>query len=149
MRKGKGMDLEAVLKLGPGRELDAAVAVYVFGHKNVRLVPDHPWGCLRDNTPEEEAEDRKCGVKNEYRPVPDYSEYVSDAWSVFLNVCDRLFSVRRCFFDELQAMTTHTPPGCSRPVTVAWPDVLVVLRDRLPECICKAALVAVAGGRKT
>jgi hypothetical protein len=63
------------------------------------------------------------------------------AWQVFTYICNNwLYSKRKKFFDALQDQA-RLPSGD----LAAWPDVLVVLVDKMPEAICKAAYKAVTG----
>ena len=56
-------------------------------------------------------------------------------WAVLYHMMDQWrFSRRKKFFDGLWQMA-RTQSGD----LVAWPDVLVVLRNRFPEAICQAA----------
>jgi hypothetical protein len=68
--------------------------------------------------------------------IYNYSTDISYAWDVFKEVSTWLFSKRRRFFQEIQSFTRTNSEAI-----IAWPDVLIVLKDRMPEAICKAALI--------
>lgn len=125
------------------REIDAQVHREVMGivwdETRCRvcgwpIVPEGEQGCWASN----------CGM----RPLPErradepakYSTNISHAWNVHQLICGRLFSVRRRYYAALQEIASE---GCS--FIVAWPDVLTILRDRLPLAICLAAMKAVRG----
>jgi hypothetical protein len=121
----------------PGRELDLRVAGEVMGWSNLsrgsRGIGAFGWHPgLTDVPPHGRI------------PVPNYSTDMRAAWEVHLAICERLFSVRRRYFAALQDLTRPEPPSdFVRPLDgAAWPDVLVVLRHRMPEAICLAALTA-------
>lgn len=79
------------------------------------------------------------GGEPSYRQdIPNYAGSIADAWRVHQAMCARLFSVRLAYFAALQNQTEE-----EAGFRVSWPDVLVVLRDRFPEAICRAALQAV------
>lgn len=80
---------------------------------------------------------RKCRRPWE---VPRYSSSMEKAWRVHREMCGRLFSSRRKYFDLLQGQARRDG------VVPAWPDVLVVLRDVMPGAICRAALGTVSRG---
>jgi hypothetical protein len=82
---------------------------------------------------------------------PEYSKNIAAAWLVHAAMCDRPFSVRRRYLQELQDIASERVNKTRRealavytPAVVAWPDVLVVLRDQMSEAICLAARKAVA-----
>jgi hypothetical protein len=65
-----------------------------------------------------------------------FSMFLDDAWIVFNFVMDNyLFSKRRKFLHLLQEQAR-----LENGELPAWPDVLVVLRKRLPHAICLAFL---------
>lgn len=69
----------------------------------------------------------------------NYSSDMSDAWKVFQNIKERLFSTRQKFMKELQLLiscNTDLPIG----QMLAWPDAFWWIT---PELICRAALEAV------
>ena len=124
------------------RELDAKIA-QLMGHTLIRLktgdiVESHHEASGGGSVSEMRA--GKVVVHRfpaGYAWLTPYSTSIADAWLVFQFMCSQLFSVRRKFFRALQAQTVTSDGDL-----VTWPDVLVVLRDRLPEAICKAALEA-------
>lgn len=67
---------------------------------------------------------------------PRYSEDMSTAWTVYLKAMEGHFSQRKRFHMELQFLTSHDGH------MIAWPDVLMVLRHKMPESICKASLLS-------
>jgi len=54
------------------------------------------------------------------------------AWSIHLRMCDKPASIRKLYFSTL-----------AEAAGVAWPEVLVALRDDFPLQICRAACRAV------
>lgn len=106
--------IEAIT-LPAGRELDALIEETVFGH-------------------------RVSGDLEGLSQVPYYSTSMRHAWTVHLAMCERPFSQRKQYLNEIQL---QAPAGMSIygfQHYVAWPDVLVVLRHQLPQVICLAAL---------
>lgn len=101
------------------RELDAQVAEKIFGLTVV-------W---------------EAGVpflRHEVSPCPCYSSDIADGWPVLLEMMGRRFSVRNAFFE---ALTEEGNLGKSLYPDGIW--LLQVLKDRMPEAICKSALAAV------
>ena len=113
-----------------GRELDALV--YERVHNTHVAIDTHGrlWGVDTDREP-------YPGQGWFYVISESPSTNIKAAWKVFLLMCDRPFSKRRRFFDALQREAALSGGGVA-----AWPDVLVVLRNRMPEAICRAALAA-------
>lgn len=98
------------------------------------------WVASRDST----------GVRLGTR-LPKYSIDMAQAWAVHRLVCGWSFSRRQQYFASLQdqasAITNKTNRQAMAPeryadMLVMWPDVLCILVDRMPEAICRAALVA-------
>jgi hypothetical protein len=114
--------------LQAGRELDALVAEKVMGIKC--------GVCLQDGQLEP--------ITMDWREIPHYFTDIAAAWEVHLEACSWLFSKRRQYLRALQEQA-RTENG----ELVAWPDVLVVLRDRMPEAICLAALEVSKDGTPT
>lgn len=71
---------------------------------------------------------------------PDYAGDIAEGWEVHIAMCERPFSIRQLYFREIQEQTAS---ASNEGFLVAWPDVLVILRDRFPEVICRAALRAI------
>lgn len=128
-------------QLEAGRELDALVDATVFG----RSWPDDRcrvcgWpfradgGCMSDNCSMRPAPARRAD-----EPA-HYSRDIAAAWPLFQHCSSWVFSRRKRFFAALQSQAS-LPDG----TIVAWPDVLVVLRDRFPLAVCRAALAARVG----
>lgn len=117
------------------RELDAMIAERVMGAK---------WETWSDYVRSLILKGGYCAVtqidgRATVNPAcPRYSSFMGSAWDVHREMCDRPFSVRQRYLRAIQEQAT-TDDGAN---LVAWPDVLVVLRHRFPEAICKAALVA-------
>jgi hypothetical protein len=79
------------------------------------------------------CDDKSCKCSQfEFNP----SEDMNLAWMIFQKAMTWKFSRRKRFFDELQLLTT-TKSGA----IVAWPDVLCVLKNKMPKSICKAAII--------
>ncbi len=70
--------------------------------------------------------------------VSPFSSQMGSAWLVFQTACEWLFSRRSLFLSLLEDQAT-TPSG-SVPSGF---HKLAVMRDRFPEAICRAALLAV------
>jgi len=68
--------------------------------------------------------------------VPNYCEDMNTAWGVYMGMMKGYFSGRKRFYDELQFLT-KTECGLT-----AYPDVFTSLRYKMPESICKAALLS-------
>jgi hypothetical protein len=133
----------------PLRSLDAEVAETVFGWESFRC----GYFGTEDETPRmEQLSDwmDRVGLDavgdyfideaaeffvsaEDFRPSKD----IATAWQVHQKMCGSRLGVRIRYFDALKAQTE--PIAGFR---VAWPDVLVVLRDTMPEAICRAALEA-------
>jgi hypothetical protein len=112
------MTREEILTAPAGRDIDALVAK-AFDLPLTETVP-----------PGEQGEGQE-------RLIP-YSTEIAFAWPIFLRMNDRLFSVRQRFYQALADLAWGRAGG-SR---VLWPDVLTVLRHEFPECVCRAALIA-------
>jgi hypothetical protein len=133
-----GLTREQIEQEPVGRQLDAWVAQYVMDWYRVR-----DGDRLGRGLPTTES--RFLG----WSSVPLYSAHIQDAWDVFRHIHHDpnhhwLFSRRQAFYRALQEQTRQEVPGTGEIVTVAWPDVLAVLADKMPEAICRAALLAVA-----
>jgi hypothetical protein len=124
------------------RELDALVALKVMGF----WFADDQWWGKHPSTPGARAYASACtsprlrgGSYRETDGLPRFSDDLVAAWTVHLTMCDRLFSTRIRYLDALRE-ESRSPEG--------WlPDglhALVVLRDRFPLAICRAALTALA-----
>lgn len=123
------MTTVAELKVGP--ELDAQVAEHALGCVRVHI---NDRGYVFGAPPELIA---SGDLPEDHGRVqlPLYSSDLTAAWLVHLAMCNRRFSTRRTYFKALQAQAT-----LAAGIEVAWPDVLLVLRHRMPEAICLAAL---------
>lgn len=114
--------------------LDAKVGVEIMGDQVLAQpvvvgTPEHP----------RELSWKHNGVLMDEPPA--YSGDIAEGWEVHIAMCERPFSVRRRYFDAIQEQTRA---ASNEGFLVAWPDVLVILRDRFPEVICRAALRAVS-----
>lgn len=71
--------------------------------------------------------------------LPDFSGDIKAAWEVHKNIMNRVFSVRKRYFIELQRVVSkeYTESG---KTLIAYPDVLVFVK---PSHFCRAALLAV------
>lgn len=70
--------------------------------------------------------------------LPSYSTDIGDAWDVHLVMCDQRFSKRLRYIAALHEQSRSKeglPDGL---------HALIVLRDRFPEAICRAALAVMA-----
>ncbi|OWK34353.1 hypothetical protein [Fimbriiglobus ruber] len=70
--------------------------------------------------------------------VPAYSTEIALAWKVHQVACGWILSRRHAYLQAIQGQATFS----DGQMIAAWPDVLVVLRDRFPEAICRAAIRA-------
>lgn len=66
-----------------------------------------------------------------------YCTDIAAAWEIHHIMCKALFSTRREYLKKIQHYS-----WMKTGLTVAWPDVLVVLKDDLPDAICLSALLA-------
>ena len=97
--------------------------------------------CWENRMGQEWQNDIEAHVKAWRKPTRPYSSNLEAAWEVFNKMMDGLASQRMRFFEALQKQATYEVNG--RMVTIAWPDVLMVLRNRMPEAICRAAIETV------
>lgn len=112
----------------PGLALDARVALEVMGDEQ---------GDFGTNSDGRRKFTWRHGNSVSERP-PYYSSDIAAAWEVHLNVLNRVFSLRKAYHEALQQQASQQV-GFS----VAWPDVLTVLRHAMPKAICIAAISAV------
>lgn len=108
---------------------------YYNGVRQVMIV--HPQTDPPKETGWEKVEGRQWIGAWTIGHLPNYCEDIAAAWSVHLNICERLFSCRRRYFDALQLAAS-----AKTQMPVMWPDILVVLRLDMPKHICLAALSA-------
>lgn len=136
------MTRDDVLALSAGRELDRLVAQRVMGHVWRRY--NSPVGPVRylaapdDRDNWSDADGSEPEGDDPWRYPPCYSTSIAAAWEVFRHCCGWRFS-KRSFFLTLLEDQSRLPDG-------ALPRglfVLAALRDRFPEAVCKAALLAV------
>jgi hypothetical protein len=95
------------------QELDAAVHAHVFGRDPAKEL------------------------------VPMYSSTIAEAWRVHQAVCNLGFNQRKLYYYSLQKQATVLAEIDPAVQLVAWPEVLGVLKDHMPEAICRAALSVV------
>lgn len=74
--------------------------------------------------------------------VPAYSLDIGEAWKVHQEACGWLYSKRNRYLFDLQ-LQASVLAGLTLDQVVQWPDVLVVLKNHMPEAICRAALAVV------
>lgn len=136
------MTREEVLAMKPGRELDAKVAVEIFGWSHVAeygtnafdpalnmwfgVPPGRQFVTLNDEPHLPSMIDN---------PLPHYSTSIADAWPVVEEIKNRgkVFVVKA---DGLMR-------GDFQPAYLAWCGNMEVVRAvTAPEAICKAALIA-------
>lgn len=121
-----GIDLmtrDDILNMPAGRELDLLIALKVMGWEHNSLGDawireGEPWvGC------------------DEFQPSVD----IAAAWEVHKNILNRLSSVRKIYFNELQRVVSkeYTESGNT---LIAYPDVFIFVE---PSHFCRAALLAV------
>jgi hypothetical protein len=130
-----------------GRELDAEVAEKVMGW--VDCQPFVPTGIPGDRVCVGRPPHVIDGKVNHCASarIPDYSTDIAAAWTVHQKACEWLFSKRRHYLQALQNIASEalSPEERKAGRLVAWESVLVVLRNRMPESICRAALSAAGG----
>jgi hypothetical protein len=131
-----GLTREQIEQEPVGRQLDAWVAQYVMDWHRV-------WDGDRLGRGLPTAESRSLG----WSSVPLYSAHIQDAWDVLLHIHHDpnrrwLFSRRQAFYREIRDQARFKADGTDETFTVAWPDALGFLAERMPEVICKAALYA-------
>jgi hypothetical protein len=98
----------------PGRELDYAVLIHIFGGKHNGYDFDGD------------------SIDQIGSYLPTFSKEISTAWEVVEKMREELFSKRRSFLSELQKQTKENGS------MLAWPDVFWSVT---PMTICKAALL--------
>ncbi len=126
--------------------LDRMVAKAVMGQESqqvrVRGTADkfvEVWnhGKLQDGLWDEED------LKGWSKPSP-YSTDIAVAWMVHQKICSLSFSKRQSYYRHLKVIASEQlrdETGEER-LFVQWPDVLTVLKDKMPVAICLAALRA-------
>jgi hypothetical protein len=74
--------------------------------------------------------------------VPAYSLDIREAWKVHQAACDWIYSKRKRYLEDLQ-LQASVLAGVAPDRTVDGLHVLVVLKNHMPEAICRAALAVV------
>lgn len=126
------MNKEEILALEPGNDL-SIILEKVFGFKHLigDDVPQEHYD-LGARGPQEiwlnQDGHRYCKWCGDY---PNYSENIADAWEVFNFMLNKSFMERMKYYVALQEIANGVP----------YPETLVVLKDKMPEAICKAALL--------
>lgn len=121
---------EQILALQPGPALDRLVAERVMGWRVTIGETSHPGRVIAWPLPDH------SGIC--FEPSTD----IVAAWEVFLVVMDRLFSVRKRFFDALAEQARTEAHGMPDGL---W--ALQLLRHRFPHAVCLAALLATLENR--
>jgi hypothetical protein len=120
------MTREDILNIKFNRELDELIGKEIFGY----TIKTHECALFVIDGKYSNDIDR-------WITLPRYTNDLNVAWKVFQEVSTWIFSKRKKFFDTLQSFTRIDSTSM-----VGWPDVLIVLKDRMLEAICKAALIA-------
>lgn len=121
-------------ELRAGVEIDARIATEIMGWR------DCQWSDFLGHGGKPPKSDKLLRGAYGMATVPNYSTDIAAAWQVHLAMCDKLFSVRNRYLEELHNLANaELKEGSIVHGDYVWD----VLRNKMPESICRAALAAV------
>lgn len=138
--------MEKILNM-PIKEANLLIAKEIFGYHVYHYDKDYKDNCyyilvdLNMNQVAPYWNGRKAQRKTEeeaWNDCPDFFKDMNNAWEVYLQIMKGFHSQKEKFYKSLQQIV-----GRYSPITWEYPEVFTMLREDMPNAICRAALMTV------